>query len=346
MHKKRWKWAHCLAWTAFGSVTYVAFSNLAFANSPFGVGISEGGGSASGVFGWILTQQMVFEQALTKSLHAVVGSPWAGLTLAGLSFLYGIFHAAGPGHGKAVIASYMIANEQALRRGLVLSFLAALVQGFVAIALVSLLALVLHVTAQTLQGAAHMVELVSFGLIALLGFWLVWTKGRAFVSVLKPPPAAAPHDHNPHHDAHHHAQDDHHHGERSHNDHVHDEHCGHFHAPEPATLGVGFSWRSAVMTVFAAGSRPCSGAILVLVFALAQGIYWAGILATLAMSLGTAITTGALASIAVLSKNLAVKLAGADNRRTELVLRGLESLAAVLVLIVGLGLFFGMMKEI
>eukprot|EP01037_Dinobryon_pediforme_P007376 gene7374-7442_t len=265
-------------------------------------GISEGGGSASGVFGWILAQQMVFEQALTKSIHAVVASPWAGLTLAGLSFLYGVFHAAGPGHGKAVIASYMIANEQALKRGLVLSFLAALVQGLVAIALVSVLALVLHVTAQTLQGAAHTVEMVSFGLIALLGLWLVWTKGRAFLAVLRParPAASVHHYHGHSHDGHDHA----HHEDHHHVDHVHDAHCGHFHAPEPVTLGAGFSWRSAVMTVFAAGSRPCSGAILVLVFALAQGIYWAGIVATLAMSLGTAITTGALASMAVLSKKL------------------------------------------
>lgn len=100
------------------------------------------------------------------------------------------------------------------------------------------------------------------------------------------------------------------------------------------------------MTVFAAGSRPCSGAILVLVFSLAQGIYWAGIVATVAMSLGTAITTGALASVAVLSKHLALKIAGADNRRTELMLRGLECLAALLVLMVGFGLFFGMMTEI
>jgi nickel/cobalt transporter (NicO) family protein len=317
-------------------VSLLFFPLLAQAASPFGVGISEGGGLSSGIFGWILAQQMMFEQALTRSIHAVVASPWAGVTLASLSFLYGVFHAAGPGHGKAVIASYMIANEQALKRGLLLSLLAALVQGVVAIALVSVMALVLHVTAQTLQGAAHQVELVSFGLIALLGLWLVWVKGRAFWGLLQPAFGHVQSGH-PHHD-----HDHTHH----HNDHVHDEHCGHYHAPEPSTLGTGFSWHSAIMTVFAAGSRPCSGAILVLVFALAQGIYWAGIVATLAMSLGTALTTGALASMAVLSKHLALKIAGADNRRTELILRGLECLAALLVLIVGVGLFFGMMKEI
>ena len=48
--------------------------------------------------------------------------------LVGLSFAYGIFHAAGPGHGKAVISSYMLANEVALRRGILLSFVSAFLQ--------------------------------------------------------------------------------------------------------------------------------------------------------------------------------------------------------------------------
>ena len=75
---------------------------------------------------------------------------------------------------------------------------------------------------------------------------------------------------------------------------VHGPDCGHWHAPDPATLGEGFSWREAILTVIAAGSRPCSGAILVLVFALAQGLFAMGIAAVVAMSLGTAVTTGAL----------------------------------------------------
>ena len=56
--------------------------------------------------------------------------------LLGLSFLYGIFHAAGPGHGKAVISSYVVANEETWRRGVVLSFASALLQAFVAVAFV------------------------------------------------------------------------------------------------------------------------------------------------------------------------------------------------------------------
>lgn len=331
----------------FSAITQVGMAGAALAGNPFSIGISEAGGAPTGPFGWILQQQIVFEQALTKEVHAVVASPYAAFTLAGLSFLYGVFHAAGPGHGKAVIASYMIANEQALKRGLVLSFLAAVLQGLVAIILVGVLALVFHATAQTLQATAHGVEILAFACIAILGGWLVWKKGKALMHLLFSKVAAVPsHDHrnqrqvHDHHDAHieaasHHHDHDHDHG------HVHNEHCGHFHAPAPQTLGEGFTWKSAVMTVIAAGSRPCSGAILVLVFALSQGIFWAGVTATLAMSLGTALTTGALAAFAVLAKSLALRVTNASGLRAELILRSLELGAACVVLFVGTGLLLG-----
>ena len=60
--------------------------------------------------------------------------------LAGLSFAYGVFHAAGPGHGKAVISSYLVATGEGFRRGVALSALAALAQALAAIALVGLFA--------------------------------------------------------------------------------------------------------------------------------------------------------------------------------------------------------------
>lgn len=324
-------------------------SSAAFARSPFDVGISEGGNNASGLFGWILAKQMAFEQGLTAAVHGVAASPSAAWALAGLSFAYGVFHAAGPGHGKAVVASYLIANEQALKRGLVLSFLAALLQGVVAIVLVAVLALIINATAQTMQNTAHVVELLSFAGIAALGAWLVWRKGGAFWRALRGDAARDHHlhGHDDHHHGHAHGANDHHHEHAAHDHfahgtpHVHDEHCGHFHAPDPKTLGAQFSWRAALTTVVVAGARPCSGAILVLVFALSQGIFWAGIVATLAMSLGTAITTGALAAVAVLFKGLAVRFAGAESGRAVLMVRGLEFLAACAVLVTGLGLFFG-----
>ena len=103
------------------------------------------------------------------------------------------------------------------------------------------------------------------------------------------------HDHGHHHDHDHH----HHHG---------DEHAsawGHAHGPEPQDLAGPGGWRRGLSAIVAVGLRPCSGAILVLVFALAQGMLWAGVAATFVMGLGTAITVAAIATIAVGARELA-----------------------------------------
>ena len=301
---------------------------LAQARNPFNVGISEGGGQSGGITGWILARQLEFERSLSGAVRAVRTSTAALWTLMGLSFAYGVFHAAGPGHGKAVVASYMIANERALKRGLVISFAAAILQAVVAIVIVGGLALLLNATAQTMKDAARFVELASFAGIAALGAWLVYRKGRDLLTALRANKAAA--------------------GSKfvceaidADADHVHDGNCGHFHMPDPKTLGENFSWRVAILTVITAGSRPCSGAILVLVFALAQGLLYAGVAATFAMALGTALTTGALASIAVLAKTIALRMTGEKSRRGELIARGLEFCAAGAVLFLGVALFLG-----
>jgi nickel/cobalt transporter (NicO) family protein len=301
---------------------------LAQARNPFNVGVTEGGGRGSGVVGWIIAEQLAFERLLSGAVRAVRGGAGALWTLIGLSFAYGVFHAAGPGHGKAVVASYMIANEQALKRGLLISLAAAILQGLVAVAIVGGLAAILHATAQVMTRAANLIEIGSFAAVAALGAWLVWRKGRAFVAALRQKPAAAASRF-----ACEAIEDD--------SGHVHDENCGHFHMPDPKALGDAFRWRDAALTIATAGSRPCSGAILVLVFSLAQGVLYAGMAATAAMSLGTAITTGALAAMAVLFKKVALRFTGETSRRGVLLARGLELLAACAVFILGSALLLG-----
>ena len=263
----------------------------------------------------------------------------------GISFAYGIFHAAGPGHGKAVISSYLVANEETARRGIVLSFASALLQALVAVALVAVLAWLLSSTAKTMCSAEKAIEIVSYGLIAAFGARLVWTKGGGFMRALqaKPAPAAAHHhdhgqdhghDHGHHHGHHHH---DHDHGHA----HVHDEHCGHSHGPTPDQLAGPGGWQRGLGAIFAVGMRPCSGAILVLVFSLAQGLFWAGIAATFMMGLGTAITVATIAVVAVSAKGLARRLSAGSEGSGTLIMRGIEFGAAGLVLLFGLGLLFG-----
>ena len=326
-------------------------AHAAFAQAgknPFSVGAEQGGGDYSGIAGWILMQQNAFYLSLKAAVSAAAKNGSGGWTLAALSFAYGVFHAAGPGHGKAVVASYMLANEQALRRGLMISFLAALLQGAVAIALVSLAVLAFQATAPRMNAAAALIEELSYLGIVLLGLWLVWTKGRGFWQAWRRHPAAiaAPVSHGGH--AHGHGDGDgsrlHAHGGQHHHDgplHVHGEHCGHFHAPDPKTLGAGFSWRAALTTVVVAGARPCSGAILVLAFTLAQGVFWIGIWSVAAMSLGTFLTTGALAALAVLAKGAALRFSGADTSRARSWVAGLELAAAVAVVLAGAGLLAG-----
>ena len=83
----------------------------------------------------------------------------------GISFLYGIFHAAGPGHGKAVISSYLVANDETWRRGIVLSFASAMLQAAAAVAIVGIAAVLLGATAQTMGSAVRVIEIVSYALI-------------------------------------------------------------------------------------------------------------------------------------------------------------------------------------
>lgn len=297
---------------------------FAQARNPFSVGISEGGGSATGLTGWILAQQQHFDLLMREAVRAIRADASAFWSLVGLAFAYGVFHAAGPGHGKAVLAAYLIANERALKRGLVMAALAALLQAFVAIALVLGLTTLLGLTARHLRDTAQWVEIASYAAIALVGAALVWRKGKAFLVEWRSQPRVASRficD----------AGDD--------PAHVHGPQCGHVHMPDPTKLGGGtFDWRDAAGTVIAAGLRPCSGAILVLVFAAAQGIVLAGVAATFAIAVGTALTTGAIAAVAVYAKAKASRFAALRTTAAARLLSGLELIAALAVLLLGLGL--------
>ena len=314
--------------------------HASLAQNPFGGPRPPAEPQVGGIIGWILARQSEFYREMSGTIRAAKSDGSAVWTLLGISFAYGIFHAAGPGHGKAVISSYLVANEETARRGIVLSFASALLQALVAVAIVAVFAWLLSSTAKTMCSAEKAIEIVSYGLIAAFGARLVWTKGGGFMRALQAKPVAAmaaahrdhDHDHGHHHHEHHHGHD---HG------HVHDEHCGHSHGPTPDQLAGPGGWRRGLGTIFAVGMRPCSGAILVLVFSLAQGLFLAGIAATFAMGLGTAITVATIAVLAVSAKGLARRLSAGGEGRGTLVMRGIEFGAAGLVLLFGLGLLFG-----
>ncbi|MGF6430109.1 MULTISPECIES: nickel/cobalt transporter [Bradyrhizobium] len=332
------------------------------AQNPFGA--PRAPEPQGGLVGWLLAKQSEFYREISQTIRAAKSDGSAVWTLLVISFAYGIFHAAGPGHGKAVISSYMVANRETARRGIVLSFASALMQSVVAVLIVGVCAWLLNATAKTMCGAEKAIEIASYALIAAFGARLVWVKGGGFFRALQMPrPALAmagahqhdhdhgQHDHDRHdhgHDHHHrHAHDDHgHHHDHGHEhghdaQHVHDEHCGHSHGPTPAELAGPGGWRRGLGAILTVGIRPCSGAILVLVFALAQGLFWAGIAATFVMGLGTAITVAAIALVAVSARGVAERLSAARDGGGMVIMRGLEFAAAGLVLLFGLGLLFG-----
>jgi nickel/cobalt exporter len=185
-------------------------------------------------------------------------------------------------------------------------------------------------------------------MIAVLGAWLVWTKGRGLVAALaglraRPHAVGAAATHA--HDHHHHDHAHHHHGHDHGHAHDADCGCGHSHGPDPTDLAGPGGWRRGLSAIVAVGARPCSGAILILVFTLAQGIFWAGVAATFIMALGTAITVAVMATLAVSAKALAARYANANSVYGNIALRGIEVAAALFVLAFGVLLLMGYMAS-
>lgn len=272
--------------------------------------------ATDGILGFIQSTQADLFQLLREATVALSRGDSAGFAvLLGLSFAYGIFHAAGPGHGKVVLSTYLLAEGRTVRRGIALAFVAAMVQGAAALVLVSVLSLVFSAVGRTIQRAAMALEIASYAAIGLLGLYLIRRGWRRWRRLGAPAPVMATlvageapqshdrghdHRHGPGHQAHdpHSAQDNHpahgHHHGHNHDGHDHGPGCGHAHLPPPEA-----GWREGLGIAVAIGLRPCSGAILVLVFCLANGLFLAGGFSVLAMALGTAITTSALAALAV-----------------------------------------------
>ena len=328
-------------------IGFIAVAGAAHAQSPLGIGSAEPSFSVGGPFAplmqWINVHQQMFYRALTGALKAMREDSWALGSLIGLSFAYGVFHAAGPGHGKAVISSYMIANETQLRRGIVISFVSALIQGAVAIGLVGAAWLVLRGTSITMTKATQAMEIASFAMVALFGAWLLvrklWSlrirrEPATVFAVAGEAPAARTTGMGT--------------GLRFQGkpvfaDHAHDGSgdictaCGKSHAPDPMLLRAkNFSLHEAWSAIIAVGLRPCSGAIIVMSFALLNGLYLGGVLSVLAMSLGTAITVSVLAIMAVSAKGLAVRFAGPGSRRAAGISHAIEIAGALFVLLMGL----------
>ena len=136
--------------------------------NPFGVGVREAAPSAGGLGGFILALQGQFYRTLQAGVAALKENGAAIWSLLAVGFAYGVFHAAGPGHGKAVIAAYIVSDQRALAKAVGMSLAAALVQAIVAVALVSIVAALLRASGATMSEVTNTVEIVSFGAVCVL----------------------------------------------------------------------------------------------------------------------------------------------------------------------------------
>src|SRR4051812_41434429 len=171
---------------AFAAViVFDAAWHALLAQNPFGGPRPPAEPPAGGIIGWILARQSEFYREMSGAIRAAKSDGSAVWTLLLISFAYGVFHAAGPGHGKAVIASYLVANGETARRGVVLSLASALLQALVAVTIVGVCAWLLNATARTMCGAERAIEIASYALIAAFGARLVWSKGGGFFRALQ-----------------------------------------------------------------------------------------------------------------------------------------------------------------
>jgi nickel/cobalt transporter (NicO) family protein len=256
--------------------------------------------------------QRIFHELLFSDLATLRQEPsliaYASLIMAG--FIYGVVHAIGPGHGKVIVSSYVLANENSLKRGLWVVGLSSLLQALTAIAVVLGFYYLLAVTRAEAESLAGLLEIISFSLIGIIGLLLVAKGLRDLVRAFLPA----------RHHGHHHP-------------HNHDCGCDHAHVPPPKTLEQSKGIAELATMIISIGIRPCSGALLLLFFACMVDLILPGVLAVLAMAVGTALSTGALAIIAVKSRQLALRLVESSAKRLVVLQAGLRLLGGTVLVL-------------
>ncbi|GAA6156987.1 membrane protein [Pyruvatibacter sp. HU-CL02332] len=285
---------------------------------------------------YIQSEQQRLHRSLAGAIRTLKdeGSASAAWALIALSFLYGVFHAAGPGHGKAVLSTYLVTQPTALKRSLLLAAASSFMQGVTAIVVVTVIIAIFGLALRTSGVIVQWLEAASFALVAVVGLWLVWRSAKALAPRFGFSLGAPGHHHHDHAHGHAHSHDHHHDHDHDH-DHEHGPDCGHTHFPTPEESMNAGSLREMVGIVLSIGIRPCSGAILVLVFAQVLGMTFAGIAAVLAMSAGTAIAVALIALAAVGLRDGAWALTRLDDARVEVAVHSLAVLGGMLLLVMG-----------
>lgn len=253
------------------------------------------------VFQFIFNIQRWFHQAISTTLqninHSDTHTPFF---LVLLCFGYGIFHAVGPGHGKFILTSYLTTNQSQLKQSMTLAMLSSLVQGIVAIVLTTIVIVIFQLPTYFYKLSQQWLERMSFCLMILLGIWWLWRAYQQY-RLQKAPKIIIKKCHSLPHSTHHLLQPINVH-------HTENCSCGHQHLPSATQLKQSKDWQSQLMLILSIGARPCSGAILVLFLSYLLKLYSYGMLAVIAMSIGTGLTLTGFALLVLFARTRAIQL--------------------------------------
>ncbi|KGT87468.1 nickel/cobalt transporter [Enterobacter cancerogenus] len=258
---------------------------------------------------WSLQTQIQLHRLLvTHLLQINTGQYSAGLWLIGVTFIYGILHAVGPGHGKFIVTTWLTTHQPPRGVALSVPFLGSLVQGLSAIAFVFILAVGFNLTTGDLSTSRWYLEKASALFIAALGVMMMVQAWRA---------------RNKH--LHQHEHEQHHNG------------CGHHHGITTESVD---NWKAWIGIIVATGVRPCSGALTVLLFASVIGITRWGMFAVMTMALGTGMALVALALFVRHFRHRAGELWLAESSpRTQQILGMVRVAGGALLILFALVLF-------
>lgn len=241
---------------------------------------------------WAAAWQRDFQTGLARALRALrAGEPGAVAALLTGSFLYGLVHAAGPGHGKVLIGGYGVARRVPALRLAGIALASSLAQALTAIVLVyAAIGLFSFGRGEAERAVEHWMAPASYAAIALIGLWLIWRGLRGLWRVGKT------------------------------QGHAHEgagaqcETCGHAHGPTPDQVAEVRSLRDALMLIGGIALRPCTGALFLLILTWRFGFPWIGVAGAVSMALGTAAITIAVALGAVLMREGALTSAAGKLR--------------------------------
>jgi ABC-type nickel/cobalt efflux system permease component RcnA/ABC-type uncharacterized transport system substrate-binding protein len=257
----------------------------------------------------VMSKVRTFQKELTVKLNRVAvdikGDPFgpAFWMFLGFSFIYGIIHAIGPGHGKTVVCSYFLSNPGSFFSGALMGNVITFVHMGSAVVAVGVAYAVFSSGMGGFQEASRAIQPASYALLTLMGLFLA---GKATRDVFKGGMLAEPS-------------------------------CS-IH-PDDVTRSVHI--KKVLIVSFVTGLIPCPGAAVILAFSIGLNIFWTGVLALILMAIGMGLTTTLFAWAAVAARGVTLNLSGKNKKLFNWVYAGLSIAGAACIALFGAALFLG-----